>query len=91
MNGEKLGAKQMQEFVTTAKHLANSAIKSSNVEVQSFVDTFEDTLTPAFKKSLLNRIHKPFNVQAVDVAPTTTESPEPTVDATQNSVNWEDM
>lgn len=63
MEGERLGDKQASQFVNTAKQLANTAIESSTGEVQSFVDTFEDTLTENFKKSLLKRVPKAFNIK----------------------------
>jgi len=63
MNGEKLGDKQMNEFVNTAKELANSAIDSSTTEVDSFIGTFEDTLPEGFKKGLRGRIPKRFDVK----------------------------
>ena len=64
MNGEKLGDKQMKEFVNTAKELANSAIDSSTTEVDSFIATFEETLPEGFKKGLRGRIPKRFDVAA---------------------------
>ena len=63
MEGGRLGDKQASQFVDTAKQLANSAIESSTGEVQSFVDTFEDTLPENFKKSLLKRVPKAFDVK----------------------------
>lgn len=63
MEGGRLGPKQIDQFVFTAKSLANSAIESSNTEVGDFISTFEDTLTNGFKKALMNRIPKPFNIK----------------------------
>lgn len=62
MEGGRLGPEQIQQFVTTAKSLANSAIESSNSEVGDFIKTFEDTLPKGFIKALLNRIPKAFEV-----------------------------
>ena len=63
MEGGRLGPKQIDQFVFTAKSLANSAIESSNTEVGDFIGTFEDTLTDGFKKALINRIPKPFDIK----------------------------
>lgn len=63
MEGGRLGDKQASQFVNTAKQLANTAIESSTGEVQSFVNTFEDTLPENFKKSLLKRVPKAFDVK----------------------------
>jgi len=63
MEGGRLGPKQIDQFVFTAKSLANSAIESSNTEVGDFIGTFEDTLTNGFKKALINRIPKPFDIK----------------------------
>ena len=64
MEGGRLGPQQIEQFVFTAKSLANSAIESSNTEVGDFISTFEDTLTNGFKKALMNRIPKPFDIKA---------------------------
>lgn len=79
MSGEKLGENQIKEFVTAARGLANSAITSSEVEIDSYLNTFEDTLTPGFKKSIRARIPKRFEedgdkplVEEVTVPPTMT-------------------
>lgn len=73
MEGGRLGEKQIDQFVFAAKSLANSAIESSNTEVSDFINTFEDTLTEGFKKSLINRIPKTFDVGA-DESPKVTDS-----------------
>ena len=63
MEGGRLGPQQIEQFVFTAKSLANSAIESSNTEVGDFIGTFEDTLTDGFKEALINRIPKPFDIK----------------------------
>ena len=63
VEGGRLGPKQIDQFVFTAKSLANSAIESSNTELGDFIGTFEDTLTNGFKKALINRIPKPFDIK----------------------------
>ncbi|MCH9646353.1 MAG: hypothetical protein K0U08_06905 [Proteobacteria bacterium] len=64
MEGGRLGDEQIKNFVSTAKQLANNSIESSNTEVQGFVDTFEDTLPKSFKKLLINRIPKKFEIES---------------------------
>ena len=61
-SGERLGDKQQKEFVDTAKKLANSAINSSEEEVGSFLDTFEDTLPKTFSEKVKGRLPKPFDM-----------------------------
>lgn len=65
--GERLGDKQIAQFVETAKSLANSAIEGSSVEVNSLLNTFGDTLPSDFKGSLLKRIPTPFEKQTNQV------------------------
>ena len=72
IQGGRLGPEQIKQFVTTAKQLANSAIASSNTEVNSFLDTFEDTLPTTFKSSVLKRIPQPFDMGASTVNTTET-------------------
>jgi hypothetical protein len=74
MEGGRLGPKQIDQFVFTAKSLANSAIESSNTEVGDFIGTFEDTLTDGFKKALINRIPKPFSIKANKVEGVNTDN-----------------
>jgi hypothetical protein len=74
MEGGRLGTKQIEQFVFTAKSLANSAIESSNTEVGDFIGTFEDTLTDGFKKALINRIPKPFDIKANKAEDVNTDS-----------------
>ncbi len=62
MQGGKLGPKQVEEFVSTAKGLSNSAIDSSTSEITGFLDTFEGTIPTGFRKALLKRIPERFNV-----------------------------
>ena len=66
MEGGRLGPKQIDQFVFTAKSLANSAIESSNTEVGDFINTFEDTLPEGFKKALINRIPKSFDIKKIE-------------------------
>ena len=74
VEGGRLGPVQVEQFVHTAKELANSAIDSSDTEIKAFIDTFEDTLPSKFKSALMNRIPKRFNFKggaaksATDVA-----------------------
>lgn len=63
MEGERLGDKQIEEFVSAAKLLANSAIDNSSPEIESYLNTFEDTLPESFKKSVKGRIPTKFEVQ----------------------------
>jgi len=56
MSGGKLGTKQVEEFVATAKGLANSAIDSSSTEIENYLNTFGNTVPVATRKSLLKRI-----------------------------------
>ena len=62
-NGGKLGPKQVAEFITTAKGLANSSIDSSTTEITDYLKTFEDDLSKNFSKNLLGRIPKRFKVE----------------------------
>ena len=62
MEGGRLGPQQVQQFVGTAKELANSAIDSSETEVSDFIGTFEDTLPKSFKSALMKRIPKKFEI-----------------------------
>jgi len=64
--GGRLGPEQIDQFVFTAKNLANSAIESSNTEVSDFINTFEDTLPEGFKKALINRIPKAFDIKKAE-------------------------
>jgi hypothetical protein len=89
MEGGKLGPNQVRQFVDTAQGLANSAISSSSTEINSFLETFEGTLPPSFKKLLLKRIPTPFDVKAkAGVEPVQTEQP---AAAQQPTVNWSDL
>lgn len=56
MNGEKLGETQISEFIATSKLLADSSIESSTGEVNSYLDTYEDTIPESFKNSLIKRL-----------------------------------
>lgn len=58
MEGEKLGAVQIKQFIDTANEIANSAVDSSTGEISSYLDTYEDTIPESFKSSLMNRIPK---------------------------------
>lgn len=74
-NGGKLGPKQVEEFISTAKRLSNSAIDSSTTEITGYLDTFKGDLSPNFSKSLLARIPKRF-----EIIGNTVESQDNTVD-----------
>lgn len=67
--GERLGEKQTQEFVNTAKQLANTAIESSTGEVTSFLDTFEETIPKGFKNLTLKRIPQTFEIEEIEQEP----------------------
>jgi len=69
MEGGRLGPVQVEQFVRTAKELANSAIDSSDTEITSFINTFEDTLPSKFKVALMNRIPKRFEFKAATEKP----------------------
>lgn len=56
MEGEKLGAEQVKQFIETANILANTAIDSSTDEISSYLNTYEDTIPESFKNSLKKRI-----------------------------------
>jgi len=62
MSGGKLGPKQVSEFVSTAKGLANSAIDSSSTEIENYLNTFGNTIPPKTRNSLLKRIPKSFDL-----------------------------
>ena len=62
LEGERLTPEQMQQFIGTAKELANSAIDASNSEIGNYLDTFEDTLPDGFKNSLKKRIPERFDI-----------------------------
>lgn len=62
LEGEILTPEQMQQFIGTAKELANSAIDASNSEISNYLDTFEDTLPAGFKSSLKKRIPERFDI-----------------------------
>ena len=61
VSGERLGDKQIQQFVETAKVLSNTATQSSNEEISSLLNTFGDTIPEKFKQNLLKRIPKAFD------------------------------
>lgn len=63
MEGGRLGDEQINQFVLTAKELANSAIDSSNQEVGSFLSTFEGSLPKNFKDSIQKRVPEKFKVE----------------------------
>ena len=60
MSGGKLGPKQVDEFVSTAKGLANSAIDSSSTEIENYLNTFGNTIPANTRDSLLKRIPERF-------------------------------
>ncbi len=60
MSGGKLGPKQVDEFVSTAKGLANSAIDSSSTEIENYLNTFGNTIPANTRESLLKRIPERF-------------------------------
>lgn len=57
-NGERLGEKQISEFINTADQLSESAASSAYSEVSGYLDSYEDTIPQSFKDKLLNRIPK---------------------------------
>jgi len=65
MGEGKLSETAFLNMVNTAKTLANSAIDTSTPEISSYLETFSDDLSPNFKKSLLNRMPKSFDIQEV--------------------------
>lgn len=62
LSGERLGPEQINEFITTSKQLANSAIDNSTPEIQNYLAVFEDTLPKSFKELTLNRIPTRFDI-----------------------------
>lgn len=52
----KLTDAGFDDLVATANNLADSAIDASGGEVQSYLDTYEDTIPSKFKNSLIKRI-----------------------------------
>lgn len=57
-NGERLGDKQISEFINTADQLSESAAGSAYTEVSGYLDSYEDTIPQSFKDKLLKRIPK---------------------------------
>jgi len=60
INGERLGDRQIQQFIQTAQSLSNSAVENSDNQIRSFLDTFGDTVPEDLKKRITNRIPKSF-------------------------------
>lgn len=52
----KLTEAGFQDLVATSKQLAGSAVKASSEELNSYLDTYEDTLPETFKQKMLARI-----------------------------------
>ncbi len=75
VSGERLGDKQIKQFVDTAKALSNTATKSSNNEISSLLATFGDTIPEEFKSSLLDRIPKEFKTKGEIPTPKEFTSP----------------
>ena len=50
-------------MVNTAKNLANSAINSSTPEIEKYLATFGDDLSPNFKKAMMNRMPPAFGMK----------------------------
>lgn len=69
MEGERLGDKQAEQFVETAKALANEALESSSSEINSYLDGYQDTLPDSFKSSLKKRIPEKFDIKENNVKP----------------------
>lgn len=66
LSGERLADSQIDDFVTTAKVLSNSAVNSSSEEINSYLDTFEDSIPKSFKQKLKSRIPKLFDIEDND-------------------------
>lgn len=56
VEGERLGDKQIEQFIETAKQLSNASVSASKDEVGNMLNTFGDTIPEKFKINLLKRI-----------------------------------
>ncbi len=54
----QLSDEGFQDLVDTAKLMANSAIESSNQEINSYLDVYGDTIPSDFKSKIIGRIPK---------------------------------
>lgn len=68
-----------QDIVDTSKALADSAIDSSEQQINGYLDPYGDTLTPGFKKSIAGRIPARFG------AKNNGQNPQ------SKAVNWSDL
>jgi len=71
-----------QDIVDTSKALADSAIDSSESQINDYLSPYENTLPESFKKSIVNRVPKRFGAKPSGgalVSPTQTGS-EPSLD-----------
>ena len=67
VKGERLDDAQIESFVVTAKELANSAIDSSNTEINKYLDTFEDSIPSSFIEKTKTRIPARFDIGGGEV------------------------
>jgi hypothetical protein len=63
-NGERLGAEQIADFITTAQQLSNSAVASSSTEINNYLSTYEGTLGKEFSSRVLKRIPAMFEMKS---------------------------
>lgn len=66
IGGGRLQEEGFDDVVNTSKVLANSAINSTQSQVESYLDTFSDTLPEDFKSSLKERIPKSFKAPSLN-------------------------
>lgn len=71
MGQGKLTEKGFKDIVDTAKTIANANMTSTTTELNSLLDTFEDTIPTSFRDKISKRIPKPFELS---VAPQTTQA-----------------
>ena len=66
VRGERLGDTQFEQFVDTAKGLANNAIGTTKQTVDGYLNTFEDTLPVSFMSKVQQRVPTLFEIQQVE-------------------------
>lgn len=79
--GERLPEPVIQEFVNTAKQLANTAVDSAEVEVNDYLNTFGDKFDKGFAERLKGRVPKRFEVKgAPSDKPLAQQAPQQAID-----------
>lgn len=92
LTGDALTVEERDDFINTAKALANSSISSVNDEFSLMLDTYDNKLGDKFKTSIMNRIPQPFEIVQGDQKAPTDPNFAPINQVGQPQViNWSDM